>query len=388
MFSHKLDYFSEEEIEILEDLFEACETDNILLLQSAFERTPKRKRSFIADIELGSREVSTPLIQAIKNESLLCASILLSHGADVNKIVYAQNDDNTSPIYEAIYGGRHKSLAFILDNGADPNLVLRANSRWRETSTTPLLQAALYNDYESMRRLVDRGANVCMANGYGWTPLLAISRSIFEKEKQQCVEWLLNEGANIKDQNLIGDNVISLSINSSVDGAYLDYLFDKGGVLNEKSKEKSFSLLHKDSLATEALSVLIAHGFDINHVNSNGETLIIKAMNEFEKKTDAIFDLLKMGANVNISTEQHQSAFHILVKRHRTFNHDAALALAEMFIDHAGNLSACDNNQKTVCDIATEYRNEEFTRELQSLENDRLTRLIGNDAENECSFNF
>src|SRR5215831_938716 len=153
-----------------------------------------------ASIDLPDPEGVTPLLWAIWNTRFDVAKYLIEHGANVNRWDWW----GRTPLYLAVdyvtlpHGGRPDQpsldqtlpidvVRLLLDKGADPNPQLKMTAPLRATGndrgldpmlspgTTPLLRAAKALDVESMKALLDHGADITLANSRSMTPTLAAS---------------------------------------------------------------------------------------------------------------------------------------------------------------------------------------------------------------------
>ncbi len=82
----------------------------------------------------------------------------------------------------------------FISAGADLNAVYFADVR-EEVQTTPLIRAAFYCPTEVVDLLIDAGANVNLATGTGFTPLMSAADAYYYNVDEK-VELLLASGAN------------------------------------------------------------------------------------------------------------------------------------------------------------------------------------------------
>jgi uncharacterized protein len=188
----------------------------------------------------GARE--PPLLSAARTGEPGVVRVLLDHGAAVDA---REPGFGQTPLMVAVRSGHLETAKLLLDRGADVNArtpavapprfippsesppglskgvgIIRAG--WPEGrgkrfpaagSKTPLLYAARAGDLEMMRLLLERGANVELADGNGMTPLIdaVVNASIFRANREghsdhlRAAELLLDAGANVNAMDWYGE---------------------------------------------------------------------------------------------------------------------------------------------------------------------------------------
>jgi ankyrin repeat protein len=230
-----------------------------------------------ATLDTASPEGITALLFAVLNARFDTAKVLIEAGADVNLAdkwgrapLYSAIDFNTTP-----RGGRPdrpssdvttplQIAAMLLDRGADIDFQLKAFPPYRllgpdrggdsllTTGSTPLLRAAKACDVPAAKLLLDRGAQVDLANSLRLTPLLVVAGSNWAitdtrgrfRNENHCIEMagmLLAAGANINAVNNNGQS--SLHAAARVDLAKLvRFLGERGADLSIKDRNGSTAL--------------------------------------------------------------------------------------------------------------------------------------------------
>jgi ankyrin repeat protein len=186
-----------------------------------------------ADVNLPDPEGVTPLIMAITNFHFDVGAYLVSKKANVNTWdwwgrtpLYAAVDLNTIP-----HGGRPdqpsldntsslEMIRILLNAGANPNAQLKLFPPYRAVGpdrgadmmltigATPLLRAAKAGDVESVRLLLEHGADPNLANIQGITPLMAAAgvgsneidtRGRFKTQPElvACIDLLAKAGGDV-----------------------------------------------------------------------------------------------------------------------------------------------------------------------------------------------
>ncbi|KAL5264637.1 hypothetical protein ACHWQZ_G005652 [Mnemiopsis leidyi] len=109
---------------------------------------------------------NTPLHDAAERGQSQCCSILLSHGANINK----QNSRGVTPLHLAAEAGHRTTVKVLLDAGANFN-VSDLNDE------TPLHYSARAGQEDTARALICKGANLGRVSQYGDTPMLTAIRN-------------------------------------------------------------------------------------------------------------------------------------------------------------------------------------------------------------------
>ena len=168
---------------------------------------------------------------------------------------------------------------------------------------TPLVYAARANSLESVKVLLDAGADVNQVSGYGWSPLLVATQNRYYK----LGAYLLDHGADVNLPNkgmwtplyLATDNRNIESGDYPVrkpDMDHLDYiklLVDKGANVNARLKD-----------STETRTV-----FTNQWLDENGATAFLRASQSGDVPLMKL--LLAHGADPKIDTLLHVTALHV-----------------------------------------------------------------------------
>ncbi|HEV2493372.1 MAG TPA: ankyrin repeat domain-containing protein [Terriglobia bacterium] len=203
-----------------------------------------------ADPNLPNDAKATALMWAAT--SLEKTRVLLAHGADVN----ARSDDARTPLMIAAgHPGGAPIVNLLLSHGADPNPTQNP-----QTENSPLIQAALAADPGSMQMLIDRGADVKDAGGPALAMAIttdcqkcvdllvaknldqraytfALLRSASLSGDANTIRLLLDHGANVNAVDRLGRTALMHAVVSDVlplDTVKL--LIERGADINAKSQ--------------------------------------------------------------------------------------------------------------------------------------------------------
>jgi ankyrin repeat protein len=128
---------------------------------------PGATRAFTYNELIGHHGGLTALLFAARQGSMESVQTLVKGGADVNQV----GGDRTSPLLMAVINGHYDMAAWLLDQGADPNLSSEAgvtplygvvNLEWAPRSFYPQPRAQLQQKttyLQLMTRLLDKGAD-------------------------------------------------------------------------------------------------------------------------------------------------------------------------------------------------------------------------------------
>jgi ankyrin repeat protein len=238
-----------------------------------------------AAVNLPDPEGVTPLLWAIWNTRFDVAKYLIEHGADVNRWDWW----GRTPLYLAVdyvtlpHGGRPDQpsldetlpievVRLLLDKGADPNPQLKMPAPLRATGndrgldpmlspgTTPLIRAAKAFDVESMKALLEHGADISLTNSRKMTATLAAS------------------GMGSTDADTRGYFTTSDVQERAI--AALELMFKNGGPVNGKAGQFAQVPLHGAAFWgwNRVVDYLLQKGAEINLADSRGYTAVDYAM--------------------------------------------------------------------------------------------------------------
>ena len=176
---------------------------------------------------------------------------------------------------DVLYATRYKQwdlLRFLIARGADVNIV-------GEEGVTPLMTAVMRNDVKSVNFLLKAGADVNKADFYSDTALMWAARTGHIK----CLEILIESGADVNATSQYGEAAqweMNLQFTWNIeDGSTALIKSAKGG--------------HDD-----CVNKLVGAGADVNKADKRGFTPLIFAVRNCEFKT--VKRLVAAGADVNV----------------------------------------------------------------------------------------
>ncbi|MEP6571906.1 MAG: ankyrin repeat domain-containing protein [Gemmatimonadota bacterium] len=212
------------------------------------------------------RETAQALANAIAKRDYDLADGLLGHGAEVNRIMRRTEtfdrdivEESTTYLIDAAIAGDAETVKFLLERGADPNIASAYSGR------TALLSATRYGYTSIVDLLLAHGADVTLVDRYNATNALG---EAIARVNVPIVRSLLAAGA-------------------------------RGGI-----RRLGFSV-EGGAGAREVVRLLVEHGSDINEVDDWGRTPLMWAAEFAEPET--VRFMLELGADVNRISEANMN---------------------------------------------------------------------------------
>ncbi|HXG63883.1 MAG TPA: ankyrin repeat domain-containing protein [Blastocatellia bacterium] len=232
------------------------------------------------------------------------------------KIGNRKGAGGTTPLMQAALYGDADSVRFLLEQGADPNLR-------NEAGATALMWAV--DDLEKTRLLIERGADVNARSDDGRTPLL-IAAGLFGNT--EVVKLLLDRGADLaaKSPAPNGYATVLSEAARTGDDALLRLLIERGadvkgaGVLafsnaaradcarcldiliggaDRGTLTRAAAILSPPLGDARAVKALLERGVDANTREPKGNTLLMLAASSDALPVETVKALIERGADVN-----------------------------------------------------------------------------------------
>ncbi|HZS45652.1 MAG TPA: sigma-70 family RNA polymerase sigma factor [Blastocatellia bacterium] len=134
-------------------------------------------------IDQYSREGFTPLGLAAHFGHVETAKFLIDQGADVN--VVSRHPLGVTPLHAALFGKKIDTALLLLDHGANVN-AQRGGGSWPRSGWTALHYAAAFGFIDLVQRLINLGADLNIEDNEGKTPL----RVAIEENQLKIAEFL------------------------------------------------------------------------------------------------------------------------------------------------------------------------------------------------------
>ncbi|KLI14086.1 ankyrin repeat domain-containing protein [Brachyspira hyodysenteriae] len=195
---------------------------------------------------------------------------------EIEKLLLSEDSNNIDgydELMNAISKGDMKALEKLVKDDTDLNK--------QYDKITPLGLATARNDKEMVKFLVEKGADINLEDGYGYTPLIIA----------------------MKYRNIgLAKDIIDLkpdlnAICSATGDTPLTYLVDKV------------------KFGSDICYYLIKNGADVNKKNNNGDTPLIVSVQNFILSYGMLGVLINMGADYNIKNKEGKTAMDIVIEK-------------------------------------------------------------------------
>lgn len=265
---------------------------------------------------------ATPIMKALRDgDQRTFKKLAIQHPKAGN----LRGPQGTTPLMQAVLYGDTESVRLLLDAGADPNLR-------NESGATALMWAV--NDLQKARLLLDHGADVNARSEDSRTALLIAAGQFGSRE---VVKLLLDRGADIKAKSPgLGVDMTALTEASRVgDETLIRLLIERGAdikaagpgplaygqyagcdrcldMLTAGANPEIISMgalfASPPNLDATAMVRWLARGADINTRDPGGNTLLMLAASSDSIPAEAVKTLISRGADVNAKNAEGRSA--------------------------------------------------------------------------------
>jgi ankyrin repeat protein len=259
----------------------------------------------------------TPLHSAAAGGHKNVVELLITNGAEVN----AKDKSGDTPLHKAAIAGHGDVVEVLLAKGADVNIKNRRGLTaldWamrrdhtelvelllvnESAASAALVSATQSGDQKSVAYLLDRGADVNYQDDFGLSPLHVAAST----QDSNCVSLLLKRGAKVNVRDKAGRTPLHYAVGArrlpwepkdgDIEAAKL--LLDHGADINITDKEDKTPLFYSIRLGEKMTELLLNRGADPNYVDPRGEKPL-------PSKQGCIFFVGADGDDSNFGTREH-----------------------------------------------------------------------------------
>ncbi|WP_157148972.1 ankyrin repeat domain-containing protein [Brachyspira pilosicoli] len=245
-------------------------------------------------------------------------NLLIKYGADVN----TKDNDGASLLNKSYRAStalaqNREMFKVLVENGFDLESRIKAGEHYPEDyDYTPLMIAALRNDYDMVKFLVEKGADVNAKTHFEYssveTPLLlSLDYEHIESrydENSSVAEYLINNGADINVTNEDGETPLMYA--SKVHNIkVIELLIQKGADINAFDNYGNTALIYGVN-NLETVKLLVENGADVNFYKGGSTALISACEYSHERNIDLIKYLVSKKANINAQDNKGDTALN------------------------------------------------------------------------------
>ena len=194
---------------------------------------------------------------------------------EIEKLLSSEDSNNIEgydELMNAISKGDMKELEKLIKDDTDLNK--------QYDKITPLGLAAARNDKEMVKFLVEKGADINLEDGYGYTPLIKAMK--------------YRNIALVKD--------------------IIDLKPDLNAICSATGDTPLTYLVREVWFGTDACYYMIKNGADVNKKNDNGDTPLIVAVENVIGSYGMLGVIINMGADYNIKNNDGKTAMDIVIE--------------------------------------------------------------------------
>ncbi|MCI5135518.1 MAG: hypothetical protein D3920_10705 [Candidatus Electrothrix sp. AW2] len=249
-------------------------------------------------------------------------------------------------------------VCYLIEHGADIDI-----------ADNKMLMTAIYKRYpDVIKLLLEKNIDVNFADRYGTTPLMKASR----EEHYEIAKMLLEHGADVNAENKKGETPLILAAKDGSTKTVQLFLENKANPNHQDQRGKSALMyaLESTPASLDSSELLLAHGAECTLEDSNGETVLIKFINNVlrgmePQNEDNYFVFLQKildgSLDVNAQDKNGMSALMTIAYKggycrvgiENEVSHLCA-KMAKVLIDNKADTSLVDKKGKTALDYAKE----------------------------------
>ncbi len=206
-----------------------------------------------------------------------------------------QAGNTAEDLFQAVRNG---DLALLRTNISNHNVDMRG-----PRGVTLLMHAAAFGNAETLRFLIDSGADVNSKNDFGATALLWAAR---DPEKAKL---LIEHGADVSVQSKQGRTPLMMAALRDGGSDIVALMLAKGAAVNVADSRGDTALsIAAETGDLETMRLLIAKGADVRSINRMGESTLIQASKS--RRPEAARVLIEKSVDPNIASTWYASVLN------------------------------------------------------------------------------
>lgn len=206
----------------------------------------------------------------------------------------------------------------------------------------PLKEAAYNKDLAMTKYLLDRNADINMANKLGETALhIAVRENAIS-----IARTLLKAGANVNARDKVGNSPLHYVDHIMLAKLLIEYKANPN-ILNNRLQSALFTI--EDYRSKE---IIVAAGAKVDHEDMRGNTAL-----HYVRSPEEVMVLAKAGINVNHQNKEGQTALHSLIPRDKVTALPWAPKVARKLLRYRANVDIVDSHQLSPLHYAIKYCN-------------------------------
>jgi serine/threonine-protein phosphatase 6 regulatory ankyrin repeat subunit B len=211
----------------------------------------------------------TALMVAAQGGYLKATEMLIDAGA----VVDVKDEEEMSPLLNAVKGNHGEVAKLLLKNGANPNDFYVDD---KQKTHNLLMDSIVVNNTEFSIMLIEKGANVSYTDDAGVTPLTQAAYL----GQLSVVKALIQNNADVSAANNEGINSVIAASSEGFDEVLEVLLSTKKADVNSKDKDGTNALMAASIRGHKTVvDRLIKHGADVNAQNVDGHSALMFAYN-------------------------------------------------------------------------------------------------------------
>jgi ankyrin repeat protein len=237
-----------------------------------------------ANVKVKLEKGETTLIQAAQNDKPTeTVKALIKAGVEIN----AQTNEGLTALMRFAWAKQSESVKLLLEAGADTKL--RNKIGW----TAFYFACSHGNDEQIVKYLIDAGANPNERDETGKTPLMWLGWG----ERTENFKALIVAGADVKAKDNDGKTALMISASR--------FFYEEVKILLDAEAD----VTAKDKNGWNALMYTSASGFRKSEIGAHGDGMIV-----WLKATKIIEELISLGNNLNDQNNDGDTALILAVK--------------------------------------------------------------------------